>query len=201
MVEIRILLPQIRINRGFFPSRTHSEWWQWVEWSGVEGGGGGSDPLLLFGYTIDQEGNVEVPKLGKSRIGGLTEKKLKVTVEKELIFFSAGEVSFKLPDGWKIQRYKNELWGSLTRWEVKIIFKKSRHHFWCAGSSGELAIGKKKTKLFIIRQYEGGSKIHQINLKWPSVWLAKSPFYFNCSQTISYNNGNQWNQASVQQII
>ena len=45
------------------------------------GGGGGSDPLYFRGYSIDQKGDVEVPKLGKINIAGLTEEQAKDKVQ------------------------------------------------------------------------------------------------------------------------
>lgn len=45
--------------------------------SGVRNGGAGgqgSDPFYFSGYSIDKEGMVEVPKLGKINIAGMTEE-------------------------------------------------------------------------------------------------------------------------------
>lgn len=147
---------------------------------GGGGGGGGSDPLYFFGYTIDQEGNVEVPKLGKIKIGGLTEEEAKVTVEKEINSFFKEEVYVKL----RMAGIRYTTLGEFNSVGVKIIFKNRATIFDALASSGETSLLGKKNQLFIIRQYEGGSKIHQINLNDRA--LLASPFYFIQPNDILY---------------
>ena len=67
---------------------------------------------------------------------------------------------------------------------VKIIYKNRATIFDALANSGETTLLGKKNKLFIIRQYDGGSKIHQINLNDRA--LLASPFYFIQPNDILY---------------
>lgn len=148
---------------------------------GMGGGGGqGSDPLYFFGYSIDQEGNVEVPKLGKIKIGGLTEEEAKVKVEKEINSFFKEEVFVKL----RIAGIRYTTLGEFNAVGVNIIYKNRATIFDALANSGETSLLGKKNKLFIVRQYDGGTKIHQINLNDRA--LLASPFYFIQPNDILY---------------
>lgn len=147
---------------------------------GGGGGGGASDPLYAFGYSIDQEGFVEVPKLGKIKIAGLTEEEAKVKVQEQINSFFKEQVFVKLG----IAGIRYTTLGEFNAVGVNIIYKNRATIFDALASSGETSLLGKKNKLFIIRQYEGGSKIHQINLNDRA--LLASPFYFIQPNDILY---------------
>ena len=67
---------------------------------------------------------------------------------------------------------------------VSIIYKSRATIFDALANSGETSLLGKKNQLFIIRQYGGGSKIHQINLNDRA--LLASPFYFIQPNDILY---------------
>ncbi|MEB2780508.1 polysaccharide biosynthesis/export family protein [Algoriphagus sp. C2-6-M1] len=147
---------------------------------GSGGGGGGSDPLYFRGYSIDQEGKVEVPKLGKIKISGLTEEEAKEKVQLEINKFFKEEIYVKLG----IAGIRYTTLGEFNSVGVKVIYKNRATIFDALASSGETTLLGKKNKLFIIRQYDGGTKIHQINLNDRAI-LA-SPFYFIQPNDILY---------------
>lgn len=144
------------------------------------GGGQGSDPLYFRGYGIDQYGFVEVPKLGKIKIAGLTEEEAKVMVETEINKFFKEEIYVKL----RMSGIRYTTLGEFNRVGVQIIFKNRATIFDALANSGETTLLGKKNQLFIIRQYDGGSKIHQINLNDRA--LLASPFYFIQPNDILY---------------
>lgn len=149
--------------------------------AGLGGGvGGGSDPLYLTGYSIDQEGKVEVPKLGKLKIAGLTEEEAKNLVQEEINKFFKERVFVKL----RIAGIRYTTLGEFNSVGVKIIYKNRATIFDALANSGETSILGKKNQLFIIRQYDGGTKIHQINLNDRA--LLASPFYFIQPNDILY---------------
>jgi polysaccharide export outer membrane protein len=123
---------------------------------------------------------VEVPKLGRIKIGGLTEAEAKVKVEEQINSFFKEEVYVKL----RIAGIRYTTLGEFNSVGVKIIFKNRATIFDALANSGETSLLGKKNKLFIIRQYDGGSKIHQINLNDRA--LLASPFYFIQPNDILY---------------
>jgi polysaccharide export outer membrane protein len=74
--------------------------------------------------------------------------------------------------------------GEFNRVGVQIIFKNRATIFDALANSGETSILAKKNKMFLIRQYDGGTKIHQINLNDRA--LLGSPWYFIQPNDILY---------------
>lgn len=147
---------------------------------GGASGGQGSDPLYFRGYSLDHEGMVEVPKLGKIHISGLTEEDAKNKVQEEINKFFKEEVYVRL----RMAGIRYTTLGEFNSVGVKIIYKNRATIFDALANSGETSLLGKKNKLFIIRQYDGGTKIHQINLNDRAI-LA-SPFYFIQPNDILY---------------
>ena len=144
------------------------------------GGGQGSDPLYFRGFSIDQAGYVEVPKLGKIKIAGLTEEEAKEKIQSGINEFFKEEVFVRL----RIAGIRYTTLGEFNSVGVQIIYKNRATIFDALANSGETTLLGKKNKLFIIRQYDGGSKIHQINLNDRA--LLASPFYFIQPNDILY---------------
>lgn len=148
---------------------------------GIGGGGGqGSDPLYMSGYSIDQDGMVELPKLGKIKIAGLTEDDAKALVQTEINKFFKEDVFVRL----RIAGIRYTTMGEFNSVGVQIIYKNRATIFDALANSGETSLLAKKNKLFLIRQYDGGTKIHQINLNDRA--LLASPWYFIQPNDILY---------------
>lgn len=147
---------------------------------GGGGGGGGSDPLYMTGFSIDKEGFVEIPKLGKIKIGGMSEEDAKLAVQQEINKFFKEDVFVRL----RIAGIRYTTMGEFNRVGVQIIFKNRATLFDALANSGETSLLGKKNKLFLIRQYDGGTKIHQINLNDRA--LLGSPWFFIQPNDILY---------------
>ena len=147
---------------------------------GGMGGGGGSDPLYFRGFAIDKDGMVEVPKLGKIEIAGLTEEQAKQKVQTAINEYFKEEVYVRL----RIAGIRYTTLGEFNSVGVQVIFKNRATIFDALANSGETTLLGKKNQLFIIRQYDGGVKIHQINLNDRA--LLASPFYFIQPNDILY---------------
>ncbi|WPR76868.1 polysaccharide biosynthesis/export family protein [Algoriphagus sp. NG3] len=145
------------------------------------GGGGGVNDLFYFtGYSIDQEGFVELPQLGKIAIAGLTEEEAQIKIQDTINQFFKEEVYVKL----RIGGIRFTALGEFSSSGAQVILKNRATIFDALAVAGESNILAKKNKLFIIRQYDGGTKIHQINLN--DRQLLASPFYFIQPNDILY---------------
>jgi polysaccharide export outer membrane protein len=74
--------------------------------------------------------------------------------------------------------------GEFNRVGVQIIYKNRATIFDALANSGETSLLGKKNKMFLIRQYGNGTKIHQINLNDRA--LLGSPFFFIQPNDILY---------------
>ena len=148
---------------------------------GGGGGGGGAGDIFYFtGYSIDQDGYILLPKLGKVKISGLTEEEARVKVQEEISTYFKEEVFVKL----RIGGIRFTALGEFSNSGTLLIMKNRATIFDALALAGESSILAKKDKLFIVRQYDGGSKIHQINLNDRA--LLASEFFFIQPNDILY---------------
>lgn len=142
--------------------------------------GGAGDLFYFTGYSIDQDGNILLPKLGKVKISSLTEEEARVKVQEAISAYFKEEVFVKL----RIGGIRFTVLGEFSSSGTKMIMKNRATIFDAVALSGESNILARKNKLFIIRQYDGGMKIHQINLN--DRGLLASDFFFIQPNDILY---------------
>lgn len=146
-----------------------------------QGGGGGAGDMFYFtGYSLDEEGFVELPKLGRIKIGGLDEKAAQLKVQEAINVYFKEEVYVKL----RIGGIRFTALGEFNNSGTQVILKNRATIFDALSVAGESNILARRNKLFIIRQYDGGTKIHQINLHDRA--LLASPYYFIQPNDILY---------------
>ncbi|MBW3466556.1 polysaccharide biosynthesis/export family protein [Arthrospiribacter ruber] len=147
---------------------------------GGMGGMMGGDMFYFTGYTIDVDGYVELPRLGKIKIGGLTEDEARIVVQEKIKDYFKDEIFVRL----RIGGIRFTALGEFTSSGTKVILKNRATIFDALAMAGESNILAKKNQLFLIRQYDGGSRIHQINLNDRA--LLASPFFFIRNNDILY---------------
>ncbi|WP_376889391.1 polysaccharide biosynthesis/export family protein [Belliella marina] len=147
---------------------------------GMMGAGAGGDLFYFTGYSIDERGLIELPKLGKVHIAGLTEEQAKGKVQQAINAYFKDDVFVKL----RTAGIRFTTIGEFGRSGTQVILRNRATIFDALAAAGESNILAKRNKLFIIRQYDGGTKIHQINLHDRA--LLASPFYFIQPNDILY---------------
>ncbi|MEX2569071.1 MAG: polysaccharide biosynthesis/export family protein [Cyclobacteriaceae bacterium] len=148
--------------------------------SGGGGTGGATDIFYFSGYSIDKDGFVRMPVLGKIKLAGLTEEVARVKVQERISKYFKEEVDVRL----KIGGIRFTTLGEFQNVGPKTILKNRATIFDALALSGESNILAKKNELLLIRQYDKGIKIHQINLN--DRQLLASPFYFIQPNDILY---------------
>ncbi|EKB47391.1 polysaccharide biosynthesis/export family protein [Cecembia lonarensis] len=141
---------------------------------------GAGDMFFMTGYVIDVDGYVNLPRLGKIKISGLTEEQARIKVEEAIREYFKDDVYVRL----RIGGIRFTALGEFNNSGTKVMLKHRATIFDAIALAGESNILAKKNKLFLIRQYDGGSKIHQINLNDRA--LLASPYYFIQNNDILY---------------
>ncbi|WP_291778947.1 polysaccharide biosynthesis/export family protein [Cecembia sp.] len=143
-------------------------------------GGGGGDMFFFTGYGIDKDGYIEVPKLGKIKIGGLTEEQARDAVQGEINSFFKEDVLVRL----RIAGVRFTALGEFQNAGNHVMLRDRVTILEAIAAAGEPSLLGKRNQLFIIRQYDEGTKIHEINLNDRT--LLASPFYFIQNNDILY---------------
>lgn len=148
---------------------------------GRSGGTSGAMDVFYFsGYSIDKNGYIRIPNLEPIKISGLTEAEAVEKVQESISYYFKDEVQVKL----RIGGIRFTTLGEFSQVGPKVILKNRATIFDAISMAGESSILARKNELFLIRQYDGGTKIHQINLN--DRQLLASPYYFIQPNDILY---------------
>jgi polysaccharide export outer membrane protein len=172
VVEINIKTPDPLLNQMLDINSSGA--------SGVGGrmmmGGGimnGGDIFYLSGYTLDDEGVVELPVLGKFKLVGLNVDQAKQLIEKELEKIVRGEDNFVRV---RLGGIRYSALGEFARPGKYTLLQNRVTIFEAIANAGDLTITAKRDNIMLIRQYPEGSKVHRINLNHKDI--MGSEFYF-----------------------
>lgn len=144
------------------------------------GGNGSMDLFYFSGYSIDKDGYINIPNLEPIKISGLSEQAARDKVQQAIGFYFKDEVQVRL----RIGGIRFTTLGEFREVGPKMILKNRATIFDAISMAGESSILARKNELYLIRQYDGGTKIHQINLN--DRQLLASPYYFIQPNDILY---------------
>lgn len=139
-------------------------------------GGGlmnGGDIFYLSGYTLNDDGVVELPVLGKFKLVGLNVDQAKQMIENELSKIVKGDDNFVRV---RLGGIRYSALGEFTRPGKYTLLQNRVTIFEAIANAGDLTITAKRDNVMLIRQYPDGSKVHRINLNHKDI--LNSEFYF-----------------------
>ena len=140
----------------------------------------GSDVFYYSGYSINKDGLVRIPVIGEIAIAGLTEEQARVKLEHAINQFFKEGVHVRLRTG----GIRFTAIGEFRSTGIKTILKNRATIFDALALAGDSNLLAKRNELLLIRQYDGGTRIHQINLNDRE--LLASPYYFIQPNDILY---------------
>jgi polysaccharide export outer membrane protein len=137
------------------------------------GGQAGGDAFFMNGYTVDDQGMVELPLVGKIKVVGLsTDEAQKVVSEEVAKYVNSKEYFVRVRLGGirfsALGEFNNP--GKITILQNRVTI------FEAIAAANDLNILAKRDELVLIRQYPSGSQVHRINLNDRS--LLGSEYYF-----------------------
>jgi polysaccharide export outer membrane protein len=153
-----------KLNKIFVPSGSGGT--QIQQSQGVSG-----SMLYFIGFTIDENGEIEFPYLGKIKVSDLDIGKAKLAIEMQLkkyfkIFFLQV----------KVAEFKFSVLGYVNR-PGQFFFQQNKVNiFEAISQAGELQGMAKKVEIQLYRQYPEGIKMHSINLTDRSI--INSPLFY-----------------------
>ncbi|WP_245545551.1 polysaccharide biosynthesis/export family protein [Mariniradius saccharolyticus] len=133
----------------------------------------GGDIFYLSGYTLNDEGIVELPVLGPMKLVGLTADQAKELIEKELEKIVRGEDNFVRV---RLGGIRYSALGEFARPGKYTILQNRVTIFEAIANAGDLTVTAKRDNIMLIRQYPEGSKVHRVNLNHKDI--MSSEFYF-----------------------
>ena len=131
----------------------------------------GGDLFYITGYSIDQDGNIDIPFVGKVNVLGLTLNEAHSAVDvKVLELFTNYHLQVKLGG------VRFSALGEFNRPGKHVVMQNQVTSFEAIALGGDLSLVANREEIRLIRQHPNGTKIHRINLLDESV--VGSPYYF-----------------------
>jgi polysaccharide export outer membrane protein len=153
-----------KLNKIFVPSGSGGT--QIQQSQGVSG-----SMLYFIGFTIDENGEIEFPYLGKIKVAGLELGKAKVAMQMQLgKYFKIYFLQVKVAE------FKFSVLGYVNK-PGQFFFQQNKVSiFEAISQAGELQGMAKKMEIQLYRQYPDGIKLHTIDLTDRS--LINSPLFY-----------------------
>lgn len=130
-----------------------------------------ADVNYLNGYPINTQGTLELPLVGKLELAGLTLKEAKELVEQEVKnYITDAYIQVRLGG------IRYSALGEFNRPGRYAILQSQVTIFEAIANAGDLTVLANRQKALIIRQYQGGAKLHELDLTDRGIF--NSEFYY-----------------------
>lgn len=137
---------------------------------------GAGDAYYMTGYTVDQQGEIKLPFIGKVKVMGLTlnEAEQKITSKLGIYFKKLSDETLYVKV--KLGGIRFSTFGEFRKPGRYVVLQDRLTIFEAIANSGDMTLEAKRSKVVLLRQYPEGTKIHVLDLNKRSI--IKSPYYF-----------------------
>ncbi|WP_394366612.1 polysaccharide biosynthesis/export family protein [Cyclobacterium salsum] len=139
----------------------------------AQGAQNGGDIFFINGYTLDENGNVEIPLLGEIELLGLTTKQAQSLIEEKLKAYVNEEDFFVRV---RLGGVRFSALGEFNRNGNFTILQNRISIFQAIAHAGDMTTTAKRNEVVLIRQYPEGTKSFRVNLN--DQRIVESEFYF-----------------------
>ncbi len=131
--------------------------------------------VYFDGFTVDRQGEIRIPILGKVKVIGLTLEEIKQKIEAQLLedYFKETSnifVTVKLPG------IPYTTIGEFGSTGSQVIYKERITLMEAIANSGDITLTGDRTNVVIFRQYPSGVKRHTIDIT--DIDAINSPYYY-----------------------
>lgn len=130
---------------------------------------GGS--LYLSGYSIDVDGNVALPNVGKIKVGGLTSAEATELIQSRVSRYITDATAVV-----KLLSFKISVIGEVRNPGHFYVYNEQANLFEGLAMAGDLNTAANRQNIKLVRQKQGSSEIILLDLTDPDI--IKSPYYY-----------------------
>jgi len=135
--------------------------------------------LYLSGYSIDSEGNINLPNVGKLKIAGLNTLQAQKLIQTSLNQYLTGATVVV-----KLISFKISVLGDVERPGYYYVYNDQASLLEGLALAGDLRQGASRQNIKLIRQKPGGSEVVLLDLTDPA--LVQSPYYYLLPNDVLY---------------
>lgn len=150
---------------------------QFVQSGGQMGANqGAGDAYYMTGYTVDQQGEIKLPFIGKISVMGLTLVEAEATITKKLGIYFRKSSDENLYVNVKLGGIRFSTFGEFRKPGRYVVLQERMTIFEAIATAGDMTIEAKRSKIMLLRQYPEGTRIHMLDLNKRDI--VTSPYYF-----------------------
>lgn len=135
--------------------------------------------MYLSGYSVDEEGNIELPTLGKLKVSGLTTSETQELIQRNLNKYITNSTVIV-----KLISFKISVLGEVRNPGYFYIYNEQANLFEGLSLAGDLTQGANRQNIKLIRQTTGGSEVILLDLTAADV--VQSPYYYLMPNDVIY---------------
>lgn len=147
--------------------------------AGITGASNSDASIYLLSYTLDEEGYVELPLMGKIELKNLTIDEAKTALQAELDKY-VNQTTITV----KLSNFNLTILGEVARPGSFKVYQSQINLFEAVALAGNMTSFAKIDKVRIIRQTDNGSEI--ITVDMGSADILSSPYYYLKPNDIVY---------------
>lgn len=132
----------------------------------------GGDIYYMTGYSVDKNGNIQLPVVGDIYVKDKTLEEARFTIEENMRKYVKSELYVKV----KLGGVRYSALGEFRRPGKYTVLQDRMTIFEAIANAGDLTTVAKRDEVLLIRQYPEGTSIHRIDLL--DRQIVTSPFYF-----------------------
>ncbi|WP_200980058.1 polysaccharide biosynthesis/export family protein [Echinicola sp. 20G] len=166
IIDVQVLTAEDLIEKGFGQADNQNYT------NRMNLGQGGGDIYYMTGYTVDKEGDIRLPLVGKINVGEMTLEEARISIERALRSYVTSELYVRV----KLGGIRYTAFGEFRKPGKYVILQDRMTIFEAIANAGDMTVVAKRDEIMLIRQYPDGTKLHTINLNDRSI--IQSPYYF-----------------------
>ncbi|MGY6560070.1 MAG: polysaccharide biosynthesis/export family protein [Nitritalea sp.] len=140
---------------------------------GMQGVMNGGDVFFIQGYTLDEEGNVDLPLIGEVNLVNLTVRQSKEKIENLLTeYIRKDDLYVRV----RLGGMRFSTLGEFNRNGNHTLLANRINIFQAIAHAGDMTVTAKRDEVVLIRQYPEGTKSFRINLN--DKRIVESDFFF-----------------------
>ncbi|NEM99171.1 polysaccharide biosynthesis/export family protein [Pontibacter burrus] len=135
--------------------------------------------LYLSGYSVDSEGNINLPNVGKLKVSGLTTTQAQQLIQRSLNEYLTGATVVV-----KLISFKISVLGDVQKPGYYYVYNEQASLLEGLALAGDLNYTASRQNIKLIRQTPNGSEVILLDLRDPG--LVQSPYYYLLPNDVLY---------------
>ncbi len=127
--------------------------------------------LFLSGYSVNDDGIINLPIVGQIKVVGLTVEQIRIMVQREINKYLVDAIALV-----KLTSYRITVLGEVKNPGTVYIYNTQATIFEALSRAGDANLGANRKNIRLIRQIDGKSYVIKLDLTNPK--FIESPYYF-----------------------